>query len=108
MSFTAYIVRQYCDSIPQNLLGDRLAYRDCLVFARCAIECEDQVIVELIVLREKDRAMLRRYNFEKQLKQTLLKLFDSTNGIDPGADFHQRTQVTSHQVERIIKPNLNS
>ncbi len=57
-------------------------------------------------VRQDDHTAGRRHHFKYEIQQPLLQFFDATYGIDRGADFHQRAQVTRHHKQRIVKFEL--
>ena len=55
---------------------------------------------------QQNGASLGGHHLEKKFEQRLLQLLHAANGIDGGADLHQRAQVAGHQVKSIVEPDL--
>src|SRR5690349_24666128 len=100
------VTRQHRKAVAQNLLHDRATHVYRLIFPVFAIETEDDAVVERVAAREQNRAALRGHDIEEQFEQTLKQRVESANRVDRRADFHQRPEIASHLIDRVVEPHL--
>src|ERR1044071_6297618 len=105
--FLASIAGQQWNAVSQYLLHNRAADSYSLIFSARAIECEHPARFKRAFVRQQDGATLGRNNFEEQFKKSFQQVVEAANRVDDRANFHERAQIASHLIERVIETDLH-
>src|SRR5712691_10431770 len=107
-------IRLVCNQDGLALLQNRFCYGaadlDRLIGPALPVLREDGSKFQLVILRvlggEQNSASLRGHNFKEQIEQSLSQFFNAANGIDRGADLHQRAEIARHQEQGVVEFDL--
>src|SRR6185503_8772267 len=105
--FRARITGQQRHSVSQYLLDDRPADLHSLIFPAGAIEREDPTSFKHAIVGKQYCSALCGDNFKEKFEQSFQKTVEATDRVNHRAYFHERAQIASHLIERVVETNLH-